>query len=120
MELELILTSPLLRDETVTTLTRDLARTLEREPEINVEIPTRPPSEGSKGEPITIGLLLLTFISSGAAVALLNVLKSYVERERSLRIILKKADGTHVEVDAKNLNEEQERRILEQLLPRDV
>ncbi len=117
MEVELSLASSRLNEDTIDRLTRDLSRTLIEKTEISVETPRRPASEGAKGEPVTIGVLLLAFFTRGAAIALLNVLKSYVEREPTLKISLDKPDGTHIEIDAKNLRKDQNQMILENLLP---
>lgn len=107
MDVELQLSSSKLREDSLDKLTRDLKKTLDHESDINAKIPTGPSEKGMKGEPITIGLLILTFISSGAAVALFNVLKSYFERDSTLEVSLKKADGTEIRVNSKNIQPDQ-------------
>jgi hypothetical protein len=62
---------------------------------------------GSRGEVITIGNLVLAFISSGAAVAAINVLKSYLSRQPTLSFDIVAEDGQKVSLNAKNLKGEQ-------------
>ncbi|MBI5433611.1 MAG: hypothetical protein HZA52_12345 [Planctomycetes bacterium] len=68
--------------------------------------------KGSRGDAISLGNILITFISSGAAVAAINVLKTYFQREPALKLKFKGADGEEVELDAKRLNDENTRRAL--------
>jgi hypothetical protein len=62
---------------------------------------------GSKGEAITLGLIALTFLSGGSAVALLDVLKSYLARDSSLEMTLERNDGAKLIINAKNIRKEQ-------------
>ena len=61
--------------------------------------------KGSRGDMITLGTIAMTFITSGAAVAAINVLKSYFEREPGLKTRMKDADGAEFEVTARDAND---------------
>lgn len=63
--------------------------------------------EGSKGgDLVTIGTLLLTLLGSGGVVVtLIDVLKTYVMRDRHLKIKITANDGASIELDASNLAE---------------
>jgi hypothetical protein len=75
---------------------------------------------GKKGDPITIGNIILTLIGSGGiAVSLIQVLKSFVERKSSLHFELTQPDGRKMEITAENLdhkNLEQTARTMEAFL----
>ena len=84
-------------------LTDDLERDLSRAgiEARSVQAPSLP---GEKGEPITLGVLILTLVTSGAIKALIGCLKTYISQEPSLVINLKRPDGTQVTVNARNVN----------------
>ena len=115
MSLTLNLSSNELDSEELQTLTRQLCDSIADETDIKAEIPSGAVQQGHKGDPITLGLIALTFIKSGAAVALFNVLKAYFERNSSFTIKAKKADGTELEITAQNLKIEQIQALLAQL-----
>lgn len=104
MEVELYIGSENLTDNQVQGLTRDLSRTLSRETDIEAQIPEQPADQWVKGEPVTLGLLLLTFFTSGAAVALFEVLKSYYSRDSSLIVNIKRPDGTAFSFESHNMD----------------
>ena len=66
-----------------------------------VETPVGP---GERGVMSSIGKFVVETLFSGkTATALLEVLKAYLSRERTLRISVIKPDGTKLEIDAKNI-----------------
>jgi hypothetical protein len=109
LELEL---SAKLPDARLATLTRDLGRDLSREgvKARAVEASTLP---GERGEPITLGVLTLALVTSGAVKALIGCLKAYVSREPALIIKIKRKDGMQVEVNARNVDAPDVRAALE-------
>ena len=108
MDLTLQVSSPSLSDEEMHDLTRKMARTINSETDISSQVPEHPPTPGAKGEPITIGVLILSFLSSGgAAVALIGVLKTYFDRVSNLTIEVKRPDGSQVSISAQNMKPEQ-------------
>jgi len=64
-------------------------------------------AKGSRGEVITIGNIVLAFISSGAAVAAINVLKTYFNRQPTLTFDIVDENGKKVSLSGKNLKAEQ-------------
>lgn len=107
MVVRLTLSSDELGNENIQELTTNLCQTIVKETDIDAKIAEGPTQKGAKGEPITLGLLALTFLSSGAAVALFNVFKSYFDRESSLKLNLQREDGTKLTINAQNMKPEQ-------------
>jgi hypothetical protein len=107
MKFTLKISSAALSDEEMNTLTRQLAQTISRETDISTEIPEHQSEAGVKGDPITIGVLALSFLSSGAAVALIEVLKTYLGRASSLTFEAKRPDGSQMKISAENMKPEQ-------------
>lgn len=107
MEVTLSISSEELSDSQIQALTKDLCRTIPKETDIEAELVEGTTQKGAKGEPITLGLIALTFLSSGVAVALINVLKSYFERETSLEVNLRRKDGAKLMINAKNMRSDQ-------------
>lgn len=101
--------------EALHALTQQLCASINSETDIQAEIPSGAVQPGHKGDPITIGTIALTFLSSGSAVALFNIFKAYFERDASFTIKAKKPDGTEVEISAQNMKLEQIQALLEQV-----
>ena len=101
-----------LPDARLARLTRDLERDLSR-----AGVQARPVEAssvpGERGEPITLGVLALALISHGAVTALIQCLKAYLSREPALIIKLTRPDGTHIEVNARNVDAPAVREALE-------
>src|SRR5690242_11089284 len=65
----LVMRSADLEPEYIQTLTRELSLTLNRETDVRAQPAGEPAATGTKGDPITVGSLALTFLTSGAAIA---------------------------------------------------
>ena len=88
----------------VADLSRQLANDLRGQFDLTAEPVTRSSAPGEKSVDVPLlGQLAITFLSGGAAVALINCLKAYIERDRSLRFKLKREDGTELELEAKDV-----------------
>ncbi len=98
-----------LEPERVHELTVDLCRTINAETEIAAQLPaSEGPAEGNKGDVVTIGTIVLALIGSGGvAASLIGVLKSYVERDRTFAVELKRPDGTKLKLNSENLSSDQ-------------
>jgi hypothetical protein len=107
MNITLQISSPTLSEEELDALTRQLAQTIGNETDIPVQIPESRSISGAKGDPITIGVLVLSFLTSGTAVALIGVFKSYFSRVSNLAIEVKRPDGSQVSISAQNMKAEQ-------------
>lgn len=70
-------------------------------------IPSAPSSEKvlhSKGDPITIGTIILSAISSGSLVALVGCLRAAIEKNRRLKIEITDPIGKNLKIDASNVH----------------
>lgn len=112
MPTTLKISSSELNDERIQSLTLSLCKTIAEETDIEVELVKNLAKRGERGEPITAGLVILTALSSGSAVALFNLLKSYFEREPSIKISIKRENGREVLIDAKNIKFNEIKEIL--------
>lgn len=104
METSLKLTSKRNSAEYLQSLTRELSAALGDSADIEATIPQAAPQPGARGDPITIGVLALAFVSSGSAVALFEVLKAYFERDASLEMEFQRADGKKMSIRAENMS----------------
>jgi hypothetical protein len=91
-----------LPDARLAQLTRDIARDLSRAG-IRARPPEAPSAPGERGDPVTLGVLALAVVNHGAITALLDCLKAYLSRERTLVIKLARPDGIQVEVTGHNV-----------------
>ena len=107
MEAILKITSDDLDEEKLQDLTRDLTRTLNRETDVEATLPEEAGELGDKGDPVTIGAIVLTALSSGTVVALFNVFRTYFERRQSLEVELARPDGKKFKLKAENLDEDE-------------
>ena len=85
-------------------LTRELASSINRNTEVHAELPDGEAGPGDRGDPVTLGAIVLGFISSGAAVALFEVMKAYLERDKSLTMVFERSDGNKLMIEAENLS----------------
>ncbi|MEK7992966.1 MAG: hypothetical protein AAB403_04085 [Planctomycetota bacterium] len=114
MSLRLSLTSAELGAEDLQALTRDFCNTANQEGGLSVELVHEAAPPGARSaELVQIGNLALTFLSSGAAVALINVCKSFFERSSSLELSLEREDGKKLGIKAQNVRSDQIARTLE-------
>ena len=82
-------------------LTRELTNTLDRQRDISASLPEGLPEPGKKGDPQTIGSILLQLAGSGGViVSLIGVLKTYFERKPTLELELQRPDGAKLKVHA--------------------
>ena len=114
MNLELHLSSSELDPEELQDLTRNLCDSITDETEIEAEIPSGESIANTRGDVVTLGVIAMAFLTKGAAVALCDVLKAYVSREPSLKLGIKKSDGTTISLEASNINPEKLQTLLAQ------
>lgn len=94
-------------DEDLQKLTMMLLNTVNDETEATAVLPELKSKTGDKGDAITIGQIVLTALTSGAIVALFDVLKAYFERKPSMQIDFKRSDGKQFTVKAEQLSKTQ-------------
>jgi hypothetical protein len=112
MQVTLAIKSDRLAGDDLQDLTREFCATVNRETEVSAHVPERPAEAGERGDPVTLGVLLLTFISSGAAVALFETVKALFERNSSVELDLKREDGRTLTIRAQNLGPDQIERTM--------
>ena len=106
MAQNLIVKSKRLRPAEVQALTRDLVSSINSHTDAHAEIPEGEARPGERGDPVTLGAIALSFISSGAAVALFQIIKAYFERDESLEMSFERPDGRRLTIKAENMSTE--------------
>ncbi len=82
-----------LPDEELAELGSALLRSINQETDLTARLPEGRGGAGTKGDAVTIGQIVLMALSSGTVVALLQVLKSYLERKPTLRFEIETAES---------------------------
>jgi hypothetical protein len=85
-------------------LTYDLMNMINRETELRADLPEVKNEPGARGDAVSIGQIVLTALTSGTVVALMEVIKVYFERKPSLKIALQRSDGEEMTVEAEHLS----------------
>jgi hypothetical protein len=107
MQVKLALAAETLSAEALQDITRDFRRTLGRETDVVASEPAAAPVAGAKGDPVTLGVLVLTFMTSGAAVAMFEVAKAFFQRNAGLVMEFEREDGRKLKIKAENLRPNQ-------------
>ena len=109
MTIDVILniSSDALDDNDLQSLTSNLCTTLSRETDVTATLAEESVSDGTRGAEIILGTLIITFLSSGSAVALFNVLRSYFDRDSSLEMSLERGDGKKLKIKTHNFSSDQ-------------
>ena len=107
MEATLTLTSDRYSPELLQAMTRELSVSLGDNTDIRTALPEAFAEPGARGDPVTIGVLALAFVTSGSAVALFKVLKAYFERDSSLEMEFQRTDGQKMSIRAENVSADQ-------------
>jgi hypothetical protein len=98
-------------DARLNRIARDLARDLTR-----VGIEAREvdgaTAVGDRGDLFVLGQLSIGLVTSGAVTALIECLKAYIARERTLTVRVRRTDGSEVEVSARNVSDSASERAL--------
>lgn len=87
------------------TRVKQLAREIEARTEARTALSRSDGDGTTKGDPLTIGALVMTFMTSGVAVAALGVLKAWIERGRVSSATIKGPDGTEVTITNTNADQ---------------
>jgi len=96
-------------------LAGEMAMSLRGQPGIEANLVELPSGLGDRGDAVLIGQIAVQLASAGGVlVSLVNVLKSYIERGRTLEIEFKRGDGSAMAIKTANLRPDE----LESLLLR--
>lgn len=112
MKARLSLISDDLEGEDLQDLARGLCSNLNEETDVSASLEEGPGEPGDKGDPITVGTLILAFVTSGSAVALIQVLKTIFERKPLIEVELEREDGGKLRIRAEHLSPGQMERTL--------
>ena len=112
MDISLQLHDAALDSENLHDLSRQLCRAIEQETPITASLKEGPAEPGTRGDPVTVGAIVMSFLGSGAAVALFSVFKAYFERHSKLEMTLQRADGKEFRIHAANLGHDQIERTI--------
>jgi hypothetical protein len=94
-------------EQTTAKLTTDLLRDLRNSQSVTVEVvSSQTPTSGRAVDPGMLGQLMVTFLTSGAAVALINSLRPIFERAPNTVIKVAKATGDSIEVTTNDVSNE--------------
>jgi len=105
-----------LSDDVLQKITFDVCNTVNKEIDATASIVEHDSGAGYRsGGAITIGEIALAAFTSGAVVAMLNVIKTYIASRPTLKFSLKKKDGDTVMIEAQNLTNTQYDQTLEKL-----
>ncbi len=88
----------------VQAMTRELMSSINRHTDARADMPEGETRDGDRGDPVTLGMITLSFISSGAAVALFQIIKTYFERNRKLELTFERPDGQTMAIKAENMD----------------
>jgi len=100
----LIVASQRLEPAEVQALTRDLVASINDHTDVRAEIAQGETRAGERGDAVTLGAIVLSFVTSGAAVALIQVFKAYFERDEGLEISLERPDGRKLTIKSENVS----------------
>jgi len=99
----LILSDNHLHDQALETLAQDLLHDLRGIDALKaVRVSRSAAFDERAGDVGLVGQLALTFMSAGAATALIGCLKAYLERDRTLRLRFKSSNGLELELEGKD------------------
>jgi hypothetical protein len=92
-----------LEPEDLDRLSRDLERQLAETSGVTFspELPALIP--GQRGDPVTVGTLLLAAVTSGTVSALFNIIKSFVDRGLDLTFEGTRSDGKPIKIAMKGI-----------------
>lgn len=116
MELTLTVKADNMRVEELDVITRELSSDINREVDVEAKLPEELGGAGSKGDPVTVGTIILLLLGGGGVAAkLIEVLKAYVDRGNKLEFEFKKPDGTSMSLKTENFSQRGVRELSDSL-----
>lgn len=116
MSITLDISNSNLDKEGLDKLTQELCLMIEDETDIEPQLASSEGQPGTKAaDVITIGTVVLTFFSSGSAVALFRIFKAYFDRQPALELTFKDEKGLDVKINAKNIDSADIQQLISQL-----
>jgi hypothetical protein len=90
-------------DEDIQELAIELKNSVNQETDLTARLPEETGGLGTKGDAVTLGQMFLAALSSGTVVALLQLLKSYIERTPKIKITIEHPDGRKMSIEGEDL-----------------
>ena len=116
MELTLTIKTDDMRGDELDEITRELSAELNREVAVEARLPEETGAAGSKGDPFTVGTIVLLLLGGGGvATKLIEVLKAYVDRGNKMEFEFIKPDGTSMSLKTENFSQRGVRELSDSL-----
>lgn len=106
-DIRLHLASDDLPPAAIQSMARDIAQAIGHKTDATAAPPVTETRPDTRGEPVTIGVLTVSFLTGGTAVALVNLLKSFFDRNRRVSFTVERPDGHKITLSAANLDDAQ-------------
>lgn len=100
--------------ESIHSISTLMSNSIERETDYEVVNEQAIASIGDKGDPITIGTIVLAAISTGTVISLLDVIKTYLSKEPELTVTIDVREQK-VHLNSKNISTKEILTTLEKL-----
>jgi hypothetical protein len=111
MNIALKIRSQEMGSEDLQSVAQDLCHAFNQE-SIRATIPDAIGSPGQKGDPVTVGTIILALISSGGVVVTVaNVIKSFIEKPRGLEFEIE-SGGRKIVVKASDIRSQDSERLI--------
>ena len=95
-------------DEDIQDLVFEVKNSVNQETDLTAQLPEEAGGPGAKGDPVTIGQIILAGVSGGGAIAaLLPVLQTYFARKPSIKVEIDMGDGRKLKIEAEHMRPEQ-------------
>jgi Effector Associated Constant Component 1 len=78
--------------------------------------PAAAPEPGKRGDPITLGAIVIAAASGGALTALVNTIGSYLSRDRRTEVEIQTRDGRKVRISSQMFKQKEMEELLRQSL----
>ena len=93
--------------------TRQMETDIRRHTSCDAKHLSHPPTDGSKGDLGLMGQLVLTFLSGGTAVALVDLFRAYLDTDPTVEFELTRSDGTSYRFKATDMATDRMNRTFE-------
>lgn len=93
------------RSERLNETVQELVVSLRRQEGLDADLASRPANASERSAEVGLaGQILLSFFSAGAATALIACLQAYIQRDKSFKFRMKKADGSEMELEGRHFD----------------
>ena len=99
-----LIRSPLLSGEVIHQIMSDMIEDINRETSATAVWESRKNMENEKGGGVEFNAIVISLISSGTLISIIEIIKSYLFREASLELSVKNSKGDEVFISVKNFS----------------